>query len=211
MGPVALALDLSLAMPMRDHFDDLMFAARSLHDQIADRSGITPTLVGFAREVRELHRSELADLSWDFVYESHMAGAIEMARELVGPDSDIIVVSEDEPTVCIGTSGPEHCFPPQDATYEPVIVEGWRCLRSRVRVHFLSFERWDPSVSDAVARLTMGHATFLESATVDDDLVRDFLERVESSAPTVTVGDVRPRNRATLRRRTEASPPEVPE
>ena len=134
-------VDLSLSMPMRDNFLAAKKVAMALHSLIStqfprDYLGI----VGLQRGgPRASSRSDLPEVSWDFVYGTNMQHGFVLARQMLARQSgtkQIIMITDGEPTAHITASGDVlFHYPPIAETIDATLAEVMRCTREGIRIN----------------------------------------------------------------------------
>ena len=135
-----LMLDLSLSMPMKDNFVPAKKVALALESLI---SGQYPQdylgVVTFSEVAREIPASELAELSWDYVYGTNMQHGFQIARQLLARETgtkQILMITDGEPTAHINPMGrPEFNYPPTSETVSLTLREVKKCTRDDIRIN----------------------------------------------------------------------------
>jgi uncharacterized protein with von Willebrand factor type A (vWA) domain len=101
MGHSVVVLDLSLSMPIKGLWMASKSAAMDTIGSVR-RSGAAESLdgvVGFGEVARVLDPDLLDDLEWDYVYGSNLAGALDLAAEVVkGGPGRFVVFTDLVPT-----------------------------------------------------------------------------------------------------------------
>jgi uncharacterized protein with von Willebrand factor type A (vWA) domain len=178
-----LALDLSLSMPMRDNFLAAKKVAMALHSLITsqfprDYLG----LVGFGELARELHASQLPEVSWDYTYGTNMQHALMLARRMLARQSgtkQVIMITDGEPTAHIQPGGePFFSYPPAPETIRMTLAEVARATREDIRINtfMLDATGYLRAFVEKMTQLNRGRAFFTTPETLGDYVLVDFLD-----------------------------------
>ena len=125
MGRVVVVLDQSLSMPMNGLWHPGRSAAHTVVDDL--RASGAPdhleAVVGFGATARVIDADRMADLQWDFTYGSNLAGAFNLALDMLADGPGRVVAFTDlEPTAHYLPDGtPFFSYPPALATITETI------------------------------------------------------------------------------------------
>ncbi len=179
-----LMLDLSLSMPMRDNFVPAKKVALALEALI---SGQYPQdylgIVTFSEVAREVPASDLAELSWDYVYGTNMQHGLQIARRLLSKESgtkQILMVTDGEPTAHINDFGrPEFNYPPTHQTIDLTLKEVNKCTRDNIRINVFMLDAtpYLTSFIEQITKMNGGRAFFTDNQNVGDFVLVDFVEQ----------------------------------
>ena len=178
-----LMLDLSLSMPMKDNFVPAKKVALALESLI---SGQYPQdylgVVTFSEVAREIPASELAELSWDYVYGTNMQHGFQIARQLLARETgtkQILMITDGEPTAHINPMGrPEFNYPPTSETVSLTLREVKKCTRDDIRINVFMLDA-TPHLTTFIERITKmngGRAFFADNQNIGDFVLMDFVE-----------------------------------
>ncbi len=178
-----LMLDLSLSMPMKDNFVPAKKVALALESLI---SGQYPQdylgVVTFSEVAREIPASELAELSWDYVYGTNMQHGFQIARQLLSRETgtkQILMITDGEPTAHINPMGrPEFNYPPTSETISLTLREVKKCTRDDIRINVFMLDA-TPHLTTFIERITKmngGRAFFADNQNIGDFVLMDFVE-----------------------------------
>src|SRR3954467_9098509 len=179
-----LMLDLSLSMPMRDNFLAAKKVAMALHSLISsqfprDYLGI----VGFSSVARELKPEDLPEVSWGFVYGTHMQHGFMLSRRMLarqGGTKQIIMITDGEPTAHFepGMTEPFFSYPPVRETVDATLREVARCTREGVRINtfMLDATSYLKAFVEKLTHMNGGRAFFTTPETLGDYVLVDFVE-----------------------------------
>ena len=182
-----LMLDLSLSMPMRNHFLPAKKVAMALHALISsqyprDFLG----LVSFSEVAREFRPEKLPEVSWDYVYGTNMQHGFMLARRILNRQTgnkQIIMITDGEPTAHITPSGrPFFSYPPTRETVDKTLAEVARCTRDGIRINTFMLDATS-YLTDFVERITQmngGRAFFTTNQDLGDYVLVDFVEHKRS-------------------------------
>jgi uncharacterized protein with von Willebrand factor type A (vWA) domain len=172
-----LMLDVSLSMEMRGRFLAAKKVAMALHALISsqfprDYLG----MVSFGRVAREVKPERLPEATWDFEWGTNMQHALALARKMLS--SQIIMITDGEPTAHIEDGYPYFDYPPSPRTIEMTLREVQRCTRDNIRINTFMLED-NPYLRDFVERMmkmNRGRAFYTTPETLGDYVLVDFLE-----------------------------------
>ena len=178
-----LMLDLSLSMPMKDNFVPAKKVALALESLI---SGQYPQdylgVVTFSEVAREIPASELAELSWDYVYGTNMQHGFQIARQLLARETgtkQILMITDGEPTAHINPMGrPEFNYPPTSETVSLTLREVKKCTRDDIRINVFMLDA-TPHLTTFIERITKmngGRAFFADNQNIGDFVLHDFVQ-----------------------------------
>ena len=178
-----LMLDLSLSMPMKNNFVPAKKVALALESLI---SGQYPQdylgVVTFSEVAREIPASELAELSWDYVYGTNMQHGFQIARQLLSREvgtKQILMITDGEPTAHISSTGrPEFNYPPTRETVSLTLREVQKCTRDNIRINVFMLDA-TPHLASFIERITKmngGRAFFADNQNIGDFVLHDFVE-----------------------------------
>ena len=178
-----LMVDLSLSMPMRDHFLAAKKVAMALHSLISSRFPRDYLgLVGFSEVARVIEPRDLPEVSWDYVYGTNMQHGFMLARKLLAREhgtKQIIMITDGEPTAHLNANGdPVFHYPPIRETVDATLAEVMRATREGVRINTFMLDA-TPYLQQFIERLTelnRGRAFFTTPETLGDYVLVDFLE-----------------------------------
>ena len=178
-----LMLDLSLSMPMKDNFVPAKKVALALESLI---SGQYPQdylgVVTFSEVAREIPASELAELSWDYVYGTNMQHGFQIARQMLSRETgtkQILMITDGEPTAHINPIGrPEFNYPPTSETISLTLREVKKCTRDNIRINVFMLDA-TPHLTTFIERITKmngGRAFFADNQNIGDFVLHDFVQ-----------------------------------
>jgi uncharacterized protein with von Willebrand factor type A (vWA) domain len=180
---VALLVDLSYSMALRNTWGAAKSTALALHTLVATRYPQDAIeIIGFSDYARRLNPVELAGLSWDMVQGTNLQHALMLAGRHLGqhPDAEpvVMVVTDGEPTAHLLADGSAYFdWPPDPRTIELTMAEVDKVTRrgATINVFMLDDEPRLVRFVDAVARRNGGRVFAPDPARLGEFVVSDYL------------------------------------
>ena len=155
---VALLVDMSYSMEIRDRWGAAKSTAMALHTLVTTRYPQDAIeIIGFSRTARTISPTELAELSWDTVQGTNLQHALMLARRHLArhPDAEpvVLVVTDGEPTAHLTAAGrPQFSWPPLPETIALTLAEVDRCTRGGATINVFLLDD-QPALVQFVAEL----------------------------------------------------------
>ncbi len=179
---VALLVDLSYSMVLREAWPAAKTAALALHTLVSTRFPHDQLeLIGFASTARRLHPAELMELTPDTRQGTNLEHALALARQHLArhPRAQpvVLVVTDGEPTAHTGPDGhARFAWPPEPETLDRTQAQVRRLTRRGAVLSFFLLDD-DPrlvGIADGFARANGGRV-LLPGGHLGEHVVRDYL------------------------------------
>ena len=141
-------------------------------------------VVGFAYYARELRPAALAELTWQgYEYGTNLQHGLMLARRILarhrGPNREIVVITDGEPTAHFEDGQVEFSYPPTRRTIQETLREVTRCTRDGITINTFMLER-SRALGEFVAlvtRLNRGRAFYASPERLGEYVLVDFVSR----------------------------------
>ena len=180
---VALLVDLSYSMALRDTWGAAKSTAMALHSLVTTRFPQDAIeIIGFSSTAQVLRPETLAELSVDTLQGTNLQHGLMLARRFLARHRDaepvILVVTDGEPTAHLEEDGtPFFCWPPMPETIARTVAEVERVARSGATVNVFALDP-DPGLIHFVHDLTQragGRVFQPDSERLGEYVVADYL------------------------------------
>ena len=141
-------------------------------------------VVGFAYYAREIRPGALAELSWHgYEYGTNLQHGLMLARRLLAREhaanSEIVVITDGEPTAHFEDGQVEFSYPPTRRTISETLREVARCTREGITINTFMLER-SRSLAEFVDRMTQlnrGRAFYATPEHLGEYVLVDYVGR----------------------------------
>jgi uncharacterized protein with von Willebrand factor type A (vWA) domain len=179
---VALCVDLSLSMILRDYWASMKQTALALSHLVATRFPQDALqIIGFGLTAQPLTQAQLAAIEADAQMGTNLQHALRLAGRHLRKHSDaepvVLVVTDGEPTAHIGPYGPMFRWPPTQETVEATVVEVDHLTRYGATLNFFMLGE-DPGLQrfvEAMARRSGGRVFTPQADDLGRYVVTDYL------------------------------------